>query len=466
MLAVVAALIVVPVARLEVRASLNYNEGWNAYHSKAMWEGSDVYPSRDSLVTNNYPPLSFAIVGLAGLWTRDLVVAGRMLSLGSMLAVAGLIGLIVGHVTRSADVAGFAAALFLAYCLLHFEMYVAMNDPSWLAHAMALLAFASLVIGRSPLSASLSGLVAAAALFTKHSVVPLPLTMAIWAVASLDNRRARVWMGCFAATLIALFVSATALWGRDFWQGVFMTPRDVSVWYLAPKLAEFLVPMAPIAVVSLIVARPANGSDPGLCRLYLAVALAWASLMLAGDGVSYNAVFDVLIALSLLIGPAAGAPAMSALRLRGAVALALALSPAVPVALLRAYGDLHGLRTVQELSEKQIALLASAPGPAACETLALCYWAGQPMAIDFFNTAQKIEAGVVPAAALACAFEAGRFGRLELASASPGYGGFPDRINAAIAAGYEPELVAPYRVVYRPSGLPPSSECASAGVLR
>src|SRR5258706_11917705 len=42
---------------------INYNEGWNAFHAEAAAAGGRLYYPADALVTNNYPPLSFLIVG-------------------------------------------------------------------------------------------------------------------------------------------------------------------------------------------------------------------------------------------------------------------------------------------------------------------------------------------------------------------------------------------------------------------
>ena len=43
-----------------------YNEGWNAYHAVAAVTGGVLYPPPETFVFNNYPPLSFYLVGWAG----------------------------------------------------------------------------------------------------------------------------------------------------------------------------------------------------------------------------------------------------------------------------------------------------------------------------------------------------------------------------------------------------------------
>ena len=48
------------------RIPLNYNEGWNAYHTAGVLAGQPLYPSPAGLVLTNYPPLSFYFVAAAG----------------------------------------------------------------------------------------------------------------------------------------------------------------------------------------------------------------------------------------------------------------------------------------------------------------------------------------------------------------------------------------------------------------
>src|ERR1700742_3158346 len=65
-----------------------YNEGWNAYWAQVAWHGGCLYPALDSPVSNNYPPLSFYIVGALGSLLGNNIFAGRLLALISLLTVA------------------------------------------------------------------------------------------------------------------------------------------------------------------------------------------------------------------------------------------------------------------------------------------------------------------------------------------------------------------------------------------
>jgi len=95
------ALLALPVARLPMRVPINYNEGWNAYQADRAMSGQPLYPPADSLLANNYPPLSFYVVGIAGRVAGDNVIAGRFVALLSLLTVVVGIFLVVMATTRS-----------------------------------------------------------------------------------------------------------------------------------------------------------------------------------------------------------------------------------------------------------------------------------------------------------------------------------------------------------------------------
>jgi hypothetical protein len=66
-----------PLVSIGQRVPLNYNEGWNAYHAAAAIDNGELYPPPDALITNNYRPLSFYLVGAIGWFLGDNIIAGR-----------------------------------------------------------------------------------------------------------------------------------------------------------------------------------------------------------------------------------------------------------------------------------------------------------------------------------------------------------------------------------------------------
>jgi hypothetical protein len=92
----------------------NYNEGWNAFFALKAMRMENLYSSPGTLVQNNYPPLSFYIVGLIGTLIGDQVIAGRLVSLASMLIVSFNIFLSVFLMTRDRFASVLSGLLYLA----------------------------------------------------------------------------------------------------------------------------------------------------------------------------------------------------------------------------------------------------------------------------------------------------------------------------------------------------------------
>ena len=96
---------------------------------------SPLYPSADQLITNNYPPLSFYIVGLIGRFVGDPVLAGRLLSLVAVIAIAMAIALSVRRLGGGGVAAAISAAFFVATMSRFFMSYVGMNEPQLLGRS-------------------------------------------------------------------------------------------------------------------------------------------------------------------------------------------------------------------------------------------------------------------------------------------------------------------------------------------
>ena len=103
-----------PIYRAFLNIEIENNEGWNAYFADAAMGKMPLYPSPGELITNNYPPLSFYIVGIVGRLLGDPVLAGRLLSLIAALAVGTAIALSVRRLGGTKTAATVSAAFFLA----------------------------------------------------------------------------------------------------------------------------------------------------------------------------------------------------------------------------------------------------------------------------------------------------------------------------------------------------------------
>ena len=115
---------------------LDPNEGWNAYLARAAVTGAPLYPQ--GLMINNYPPLSFYIVGALGTITGDPIVAGRLVSLISFLRRGRRHRRHPARDGRAMCWPRCSAACSSPPAFLIASDYVAMDDPQLLGHALQL----------------------------------------------------------------------------------------------------------------------------------------------------------------------------------------------------------------------------------------------------------------------------------------------------------------------------------------
>ncbi len=441
------ALLAVPVLRLWTQIPINYNEGWNAYQIERALASWPLYPPADALVTNNYPPLSFYLVGGVSRLVGDHIIAGRLVALAGFLLVAVEIGLLVFAGSRSVWVSLFSSVAFVLFGATRWTHYLAMCDPQWLAHAMALGGLVILSRTQSSSAALAAGSLMAVALFVKHNVIPLPAAALIYVVAR-PSRSGGAWAAGFIATAVALAVGCTWQFGWQMWQGILLSSRDLSVWHLANAANEYLTPVLSWAgPVMVVVAAWGDWRRLGFPLLYVGMACLWGIVCLAGDGVNVNAVFDIVIGLSLLTGLAVGRPSTTlatSVARQLATALIVGVSAALliplPLTALRGYSDIRQLPARQLEAKADIAAISRVSGPVACETLALCYWAGKPWEVDFFNTAQKLRTGAVPVSRLASDLVSHRYAMIQAGSTTtpPALLWVPPLVNAALTEHYTP----------------------------
>lgn len=390
-----------PLLTLPHHIPLNPNEGWNAYLAERAMAGDPtrpLYPPPGAMVFNNYPPLSFLLLGLAGRTTGDMIVTGRLVALLSLLASAGLVTSCVRRMGGTRPAAALAGLLMALYATTTFHGYVAIDDPQWLAHAIMLAGLATLL--PAALDTSRPGRVAAAALlivaggFVKHNLIALPLAVTLW-LAWYDRRALAVWCGTSALGLLAGFGLTTGLYGPDFLTDLLHHTRTLATTGLIEGLRQLAELLGPLLAASLLWAGPPPDTRMRRMRafvtLFLVLAVGTGLFEHMGDGVNYNALFESLIAACLAVGLALSRPAGHA-RLAACLSI-LPLLVLVPIQMDHEARDLHTLPTRTAQWQAAIAHLRVTPGPAACETLALCYWAGKEETVDFFNLTQALLTG-------------------------------------------------------------------------
>lgn len=455
--------------RSSLHYPLSYNEGWNAYWAHRAALGEAIYPSQDAMVFNNYPPLSFLLVGGLSRLGIDVWIVGRIVAWLSFAGCAVLIGAVLRALGTGRPAAMLGAVLFGALMATDFNAYLGMYDPQLTAHFGMLVGLYLLVRAGLPADAEAAShrtviaaaLVIVASGFIKHNLVALPAAITVW-LALYQRDLLVTWLLAAVAGLAVGFLSCWTIFGADFIAGL-ATPRTWAWHNASTKLFLWFVPIAlpVLAALTLGVGRfdaavPRGGHDlaaaanstPGIRRppriasgrgsmlLFLFVVFAFASgcFGLAGDGVAYNALFELVIACSLAIGFALGRVTPHAWIALAAVSL-VAWSTGMAAAATIAYrGEWRAeLERHVATADHSVALIAAQPGPALCEDLLLCYWAGKSFEVDVFNYTQAAHAGRRDEHTLLSRVEQEGFGAILL---DPIDHRMPPRVQAAIVQHY------------------------------
>jgi len=402
---------------------LDPNEGWNAYFADAAIHGGVLYPAADALITNNYPPLSFYLVGALGYLMGDNIFAGRIIALLSLLFVAWSIYYWLRSSGTAARFSVLAALIFLAYAVTYAREYVAMNDPQWLAHALMMAGL--LVVWKS--EGNTRRLILGAALmmaagWTKHLLIPLPATVSLWLLWRSRPAFAK-WAVSATVTLALFAMLAWWFFGPRMFESLH-EPREYMRWKAITEATAALRCFAPLAILwlfALVQGRPDGRLEErmGFVSAYLLIAGAIALLAAGGAGVDVNSFFDALIALCLAAGlaleilsvPQESWSAATAGVLAGCLVAYLSITAKLELR------DIRNLETDERTALQDIEIIrAVGHGHAACEMLDLCYWAKSAFTMDFFYFGQKIKTGVLPHTACADTFEHGDITLVQLES--------------------------------------------------
>ena len=404
-----------PLATLPRLVSSNYNEGWNAYHAGAVFSERPLYPPPGDLFPNNYPPLSFAVIALLAGLIGDPLSWGRVLSLLAFLAIAAEIALLARRMSGSWRHGLFAGLLFAAWLGAAFGDYVGVDDPQLLAHALVLGGALLVTRGRSPREVRGAALLMALGGLVKHNLVALPLAVAAW--LWLRDRKAFAQFAAASAGCVAIAcLGLLLLHGGDVFASI-LGARQTSLRTAAHMSADWLRSLAaPLAIGALAWREAWRDPEAQWLALYAALGLGLGVVFTAGEGVSYNAFFDLTIALSLLASRLLSQSTNTIPTV--ALGLALLLDPLLraPHAWLGLGPALDQVARLEAATEKDVDYLAARDGPALCETLALCYWAGKPPTVDLFNSHQAFWAGRADEQQLVDRITRGEFGVIQLVS--------------------------------------------------
>lgn len=394
---VVAALLVRNVTAISAHVPLDPNEGWNAAHALSIIAGHDLYPRAQTLMINNYPPLSFYVIAAIAKQGGDVVIAGRWLSLAAYASITIGIALVLKRMDCSWR-AIMLGALFFAAVLLIASDYVGMDDPQLLGQAVQLGALLLLLNGATVVAA----LLFCVSLFVKHNLIAMPVAATLWLLL-LDRDRGMA----FLLWSVGFGLLGLLIFRLSFGTGLInqlQTPRLMSFTNLRTALAHLW--WAPIPLLALWNYRL---DRYGLfCALYGLAGLLLGLIFSMGDGVDANAFFDLAIALSMGLGLVVE---------RGQKPLLAAIAAAPLLIYLSINFDDNNFSFTQDFarqSARDIAFLKGRTGPALCDQLSLCLWAGKQAEVDVFNIGEAIKTGARDPAPLASMIAHHHFSTLQM----------------------------------------------------
>jgi hypothetical protein len=393
-----------PIWRIPFPIEIAPNEGWNAYHADAAVSGGALYPSPDTLVVNNYPPLSFYALGYLGKLFGDPLYVGRVLSLIATIGIGALIARVVIQLGAGMTAAAIAGLWFIATMARSFGHYVGMDDPQ-LAGEFMMLAAMSWFLARDEAGKSADPpiLLMVLAGFWKHNMIVIPATVLIW-LWMRDGRRALrpVAVGLGAA-LIGLAI-CVAVYGDVFLANL-LTSRPYRLMRAVSGLGR-LQWVAPAFVIwALWASSERKAWQARFTALYVGVATAAYLAQWAGEDILDNAQFDLVIAVAIGLGLTFDGVASTAFARRFGVNAARAAIIFVLVLRLSATFRIEPFLilfdpayraefyTNAQAARADAARVAAIPGPVACTVKIVCRMAGKAFTYDDFRVDMLVETG-------------------------------------------------------------------------
>jgi hypothetical protein len=441
-------------ARSTYRQQIMFNEGWNAYYAHAASAGEPLYATRPDRVAVNYPPLSFHIVGALGRVLKDMNLAGRWLSLVSLLWVTLCAALIVRKISGD-DVAAALAALFCVGWFAFFApTYIGVNEPQMLGHALILSALLLYIAG--PDSALvLAGvcILCCAGGFVKLNLFPFPVAISLHLLWR-SRKRFAFWAAAAVITLAVFLGLTLRVDGPYFFQHL-LSPRGYSFARAAMVTALFFRLFGPALVACGVWSFGRFRRSPAaVLILAFLISLVSGIYFGGGSGVSLNVFFDSVIAMSMIAALAvselaqlAGAGTMKGLAVMAVVPVMLSgglliagREPSVP--------QRPELATAQSAFLDDVAYVKSRAGPALCLNLLLCYEAGKPLHFDPFTTGERMDTGRLDARHVADELTGRKFSVIQMLDEE--YTGFPPSLVASLNSSYRVERRSPGGAFYVP----------------
>jgi hypothetical protein len=390
-----------PIWRAFLFAELDYNEGWNVYNTLKAASHQQLYSTTYGWTAVNYPALSFHLVAFLGRFTSEYLFTARILSLLGLCLSALFAGAIVKLTTQSRSAAWMTGGFLVAWFCAAADSYVGTDDPQMLAQAFFMAGiYVYLRGGRRGWALEAAALLFVVGGNIKHSPIEFPLAVLLDLLFTSPRRALR-----FAASggLMAAFsVLMTRQIDGAAYISCMTTPRAYSAMEGVDTM--LLLPQySPLPALAALVAAFSCWKDPRrrVLALLLCCALAIDTVFCGGSGVDINGFFGSMLAMAVLCGIFAAesaSPRWGRFSLRSPMAagaiffLGLAL-PMVHSGNARPDKTFAANREAARRFGVEVAYLRAQPGPAICESMLRCAYAGKPYLYDPFNATRFIGAG-------------------------------------------------------------------------
>ncbi len=410
--------------RIQFKLSIDYNEGWNAYNTHAAISDQPIYDSQKEFTTVNYPPGSFYIVGIIGKILGDQLLAGRCISLISLILIVFGTGYLVKKLGRDIFDALFATVICLGLFVVYAPHYIGMNDPQLLAN---IFTFGGLVIYlHNPDRLLPAAILCSLGIIIKHSVIALPAALTI-EIFFRSRRNFFKWIGYMTIITGALFFLTYFLSGGSFFRELSTTRR-----YSLEKLFYWLIKIGKDTLIIFLVACPwlvysIKKNYYRIIPFYFIISLFIGIYFSGGLGTDINMFFDLFISLSVAAGMSFSyawtkfhsliiKPYQVSFILT--IALGVSLFPGF-------FKQLSCLESYLQspLKEKaflnDVSYLESRSGPILCENILLGYYAGKIFEYDPFLMREQLLLGQTEESKILGLLEKGYFKTIQLEHSLP-----------------------------------------------
>jgi hypothetical protein len=382
----------------------NYNEGWNVYNAERLIHHELVYDGNYWRV-NNYPIGSFLIIAGIDRLFGDLLLSGRVVNLISFAAIGIFAALATRRLGGERIDAVFGAGCTLGFCYLVAPAWIIVDDPQTLGEAATMAGLVSYLSPPGRLNLLRTAVLIVLAGFIKHNLLAIPAAITL-DLAIRSPRQLPFWLICCAGTFAGLIGLTQIVAGGAFIDHL-LSPRTFAWhgvrYHLMKYLRLFKFPLLTIVLGCRLV-FPAH-------RFILTAwglgSIGFATFFSGFEGTSYNMFQDAAVFLGVAAGvmlyelrksgAASGrfagmVPAIAALVLAQPI---LSRTPTAVLELSRPGARLEANRQAEKTFLADASYISDAHGPAICESLLLCYVAGQPFILDPFNSRQYILAGTL-----------------------------------------------------------------------